>query len=208
MEAILDTYGITLTKDALHDNVKTYFESFGRLDTFEHTLEVVESVKLLKQTYDFDEDKCIIAAYLHDLGKVVENKEQVNFCRTFGHLLLKGEAQVPELLHQVTSKIIAFEIFGVRDEEILNAVGYHTTLKQDPNTTEKILFLAEKISWKDDSHKALVRELELGLQVSIDNGIYKYFQMMHDNREALKCYHKWSQEAYGYFKGKLDDRMI
>lgn len=203
-QILLDTYGLTLTKDILHDNVRTYFESFDKSETFEHTLDVVEAVKRLRKQYKFDEEKCIIAAYLHDLGRVVNTEEQVNFCKTFGHTALKGEEKVPQLLHQIASKIIAFEIFGIRDEEILEAIGHHTTLRQNPNLTEKIVFIADKISWRDNSHKNLVETLEKSLESSIDNGVYRYFELMHDNREQMKCYHKWSQEAYGYFKGIVD----
>ncbi len=201
-ELLLDTYGMILNDSILHENVNAYFEAFGESEIFQHTLDVIGVIRELSTRYEFDVDKCIIAAYLHDLGKVVRNEDQVNFCRSFGHVILKNEEDVPTLLHQIASKIIAVEIFGIRDEEILSAVGCHITLKQHPSTIEKILFIADKVSRKDKNNEILVNSL---FNESIDACIYNYFEMMHDNSATLKYYHKWSQEAYGYFKGILGE---
>ncbi len=42
---------------------------------------------------------------------------------------------------------MAQEIFGVTDTLILNAVGCHTTLRAQPTTLDKVLFVADKLVW-------------------------------------------------------------
>lgn len=205
-EILLDRYGKGLIVGELNDHVKVYLESFQRQDIYEHTLEVVDQVKCLHRDFDFDLDKCTVSAYLHDLGRVVPKKEMVYFCQSFGYLPLKGELYAPDLLHQVASKIIACEIFGIEDVEVLEAVACHTTLKMNPNQTEMILFLADKLSWNEDRFAYLKAKMRRGLEDSMEEGIFQYFEDMHKKREQLGYYHKLSQEAYGYFKGWLSEK--
>jgi HD superfamily phosphohydrolase YqeK len=204
-EILLDRYGKDLIDGELKEHVKVYLESFHCQDIYEHTLNVVDQVKVLHRQFDFNLDKCIISAYLHDLGRVVAKEEMVEFCQSFGYFPLKGEIQAPGLLHQVASKIIAAEIFGVQDKEVLEAVACHTTLKMHPNQSEMVLFLADKLSWDEERFSYLKLSINKGLEVSMEEGIFQYFQDMHKKRDHLSYYHKLSQEAYGYFKGVLSE---
>lgn len=205
-EILLDRYGKDLIDGELREHVKVYLESFECQDIYKHTLNVVDQVKVLHGRFDFDLDKCIVSAYLHDLGRVVPKEEMAQFCQSFGYSPLKGELQAPDLLHQVVSKIIATEIFGVKDTEVLEAVACHTTLKMHPNQTEMILFLADKLSWDQDRFSYLKSNINKGLEDSMEEGIFKYFEDMHKKRDHLSYYHKLSQEAYGYFKGILSEK--
>lgn len=203
---MLDKYGVTLTDDVLLQNIKEYLLSFGCDETFQHTLDVVDKVVTLSNQFEFDVDKCVVAAYLHDIGRVIDKNDLVQFCKAFGHPVLKGEMAAPGLLHQIASKIIAVEIFGIKDFEILDALACHTTLKQYPTQTDMVVFIADKLSWREDSYQTLVEGVKDALTVSIENAILYYFEDMHSRREELTYYHKWSQEAYGYFKGMLQGR--
>lgn len=203
---LLDCYGKDLIDGELREHVKMYLESFQCQDIYEHTLKVVDQVKNLHRQFDFDLDKCIISAYLHDLGRIVPKEEMTQFCQSFGYSPLKGEIQAPDLLHQVASKIIANEIFGVQDREVLEAVACHTTLKRNPNQIEMVLFLADKLSWDENQFSYLKSNINKGLEDSMEEGIFQYFQDMHKRREHLSYYHKLSQEAYGYFRGILSEK--
>jgi len=200
---LLDRYGMTLTHDFLKNNIEMYLLSFQKEEVFYHTLLVVKQVEALHKRFDFDLEKCIVGAYLHDIGRVIDKTDLVEFCRTFGYEPLRGEQEAPGLLHQVASKILATEIFGVEDKEILDALAYHTTLKQDPTRTDMVVFLADKLSWQEDDYRALVIDMHTALEHSLEQSVYCYFDALHRKRASLTYYHKYSQEAYGYLKGIL-----
>lgn len=81
--------------------------------------------------------KALLAAMLHDCGKYVPLSSS----------LLKGFSapeNVPEpVLHQYTGAYLAQHAFGVSDEEILDAIRYHTSGKVGMSELGMLIFLAD-----------------------------------------------------------------
>jgi nicotinate-nucleotide adenylyltransferase len=50
-----------------------------------------------------------------------------------------------KILHAYLGKTIAAKIYGIQDEDILNAIYYHTTSRYNCSNLEKIIFIADKI---------------------------------------------------------------
>ena len=85
------------------------------------------------------EEKALLAAALHDCGKYVPTDSP----------LLKG-FEAPEgvpapVLHQYTGAYLAEHIFGVKDEEILDAIRFHTSGREDMTPLGKLIFLADML---------------------------------------------------------------
>ena len=133
-------YIIKIDGVELHEKIEEYFKIFGGKDTFNHTLDVVEEVTKIADQFNLNRDKCIKAAYLHDIGRMVNNDDIVYLCRSFGQNITDDEEQVPWILHQKASKVIAEKVFGIDDKDILNAIGCHTTLKANPSDIEVAVF--------------------------------------------------------------------
>ncbi len=51
----------------------------------------------------------------------------------------------PQLLHGPVGAVVAREEYHIDDENILNAISYHTTGREGMNTLEKIIYLADFI---------------------------------------------------------------
>ena len=49
----------------------------------------------------------------------------------------------PPVLHQYTGAYLAEHCFGIDDEEILSAIRYHTSGRENMGTLEKLLFLSD-----------------------------------------------------------------
>ncbi len=81
--------------------------------------------------------KALLAAMLHDCGKYVPLSSP----------LLAGftpPTDVPEpVLHQYTGAYLAEHVFGITDGEILQAISYHTSGRENMGTLEKLLYLAD-----------------------------------------------------------------
>lgn len=181
---IISKYIIDFNSTSLEENIKLFFVKFGKLDIFIHTTEVVLEVERLALSYDLDVDKCKVAAYMHDLGRVVNHEEMAEFCSVFGHKFQVGEVENPSIIHQIASKILAREVFGVEDIEILNAIAVHTTLKANASHFEMAVFLADKLSRKEDTYQSLVFAMNQLANISLNEAVACYFNNMYENKAS------------------------
>lgn len=106
-----------------------------------HTANViVKAVELAKQT-GADVKKVELAALLHDIAKYEKVESYAGF-----EYPLKTYMPVPEQIrHQYLGAFIAQTKLGVTDEEVLDAIRYHTTARPNMGLVEKIVFLADLI---------------------------------------------------------------
>ncbi len=112
---------------------------------FEHTLGVTYTAACLAMCYDIDTERAEIAGLLHDCAKCLSNDKKVSLCKKQSIEINLTEAKNPFLLHAKAGAYLAEHKYGVRDEDILNAVRYHTTGRPGMSTLEKIVFIADYI---------------------------------------------------------------
>ena len=108
---------------------------------FEHTLRVADLATKLAHHYKVDADKTWLAAVLHDLEKNIsleENDDLVNF---YG--LDKKYLGNKNLSHSKLAAAVSRDKLGIDDEDILNAIAFHTTGRSDMSMLEKIIFVAD-----------------------------------------------------------------
>ena len=91
--------------------------------------------------------KAAIAGYLHDISAIFPNEVRIVVAEEFGIEILEEERKFPMIIHQKLSRVIAKEIFKVHDEETLNAICCHTTLRKHATKMDLVLFVADKIEW-------------------------------------------------------------
>lgn len=101
---------------------------------------VIEALKLARK-YKEDYKKAFLAALLHDVGKYkdLEYGVSLGLDRTFLESVKKP------VLHQYISSIMAEKLFNIHDEDILNAIKYHSTAREDMSKLEKIIYVADYI---------------------------------------------------------------
>lgn len=165
---------------------------------FLHTEGVVKTSVELCKIYGIDTEKAIIAGYLHDYTKYM-SKEEID------EIIIKESIQLNEvekrnyfLLHGYTSAVLARDEFGVKDEEILDAIRYHTFGRKNMTTFDMILYVADAIEperdypgvdklrelAKENLEKAYLQALDNSIKYVVDKG-----QMIHpgsiDSRNEL-----------------------
>ena len=128
---------------------------------YAHTMGVVESARELARIHGADEDKCALAALVHDCAKSLSAEELIDTVHRGKIPLYPGEESYTELLHAPAGAVIAKECFGITDAEILSAVRHHTIGKKDMSVMELIIYLADYIEPGRSMHEGLshVREL-------------------------------------------------
>ncbi|MCI8514840.1 MAG: nicotinate (nicotinamide) nucleotide adenylyltransferase [Lachnospiraceae bacterium] len=112
---------------------------------FAHTLGVARTAEELAAAYGADGEKAYLAGLLHDCAKDIPDKDQIHRAKMAGLTLSEQELLSPALIHAKLGAYYARERYGVRDEEILNAIRYHTTGRPAMTLLETILYIADYI---------------------------------------------------------------
>ena len=106
-----------------------------------HTKNVaVEAIRLAKK-YGADVQKAEIAALLHDIARNLSQEEMNRYVKE----LQLGDRYLDNknLAHSKVGVAIIKRDFGIEDQEILDAVAYHTTGRDGMTLMDKIIFLAD-----------------------------------------------------------------
>lgn len=112
---------------------------------FNHILGVEEMAVILADIYNIDKVKVITAALLHDIAKEYTLKECLDTLNKFNVYYDDMEGKSVELLHSKVAFAIAKYDFLIRDEDVLNAIKYHTTGRGEMTMIEKIIFVSDAI---------------------------------------------------------------
>lgn len=112
---------------------------------FEHTLGVAYTAAALAMKYDIDVENARLAGLLHDCAKQLTDDKRIELCQKYDLPMSQIEMDNPFLLHGKVGKLIANKKFGITDEDILNAICFHTTGRPAMSLLEKIIFVSDYI---------------------------------------------------------------
>lgn len=113
---------------------------------YEHTLSVAYTAASLAMVHGVDTNRAMIAGMLHDCAKCLSSKKLISLCKKHNLPMSEVEIQNPTaLLHAKAGSFLAHKKYGIEDEEVLNAIKYHTTGRPDMGKLEKILYIADYI---------------------------------------------------------------
>ena len=108
----------------------------------EHSLRVAELAAKRAVQLQIPERKAIEAALLHDCAKNLA----VDSPYLKGFTLPTEWGEVPkEVAHQFAGAFVCEKVFGIADEEVLNAVRYHTSGRPNMGSLEKLIFLSDML---------------------------------------------------------------
>ena len=127
------------------EEIRSQLKDILKPERYRHTTGVMYTAAALAMRYDADINKAMYAGLLHDCGKFTSGEEQIRLCRQHGILLTKSELEMPALVHAKLGAYYAETQYGVEDEEIINAIIYHTTGRPGMTMIEKIIYIADYI---------------------------------------------------------------
>ena len=114
-------------------------------DRFDHTLGVAYTSASLAMVHGANVEKALIAGFLHDCAKCLSHEEQLKICEKNNIELSDVERRNHSLLHAKAGIYIASTKYEIRDREILDAIRYHTTGRENMSLLEKIVYIADFI---------------------------------------------------------------
>ena len=112
---------------------------------YQHTLGVMYTCACLAMVHGYDLQAAQCAGLLHDSAKCIPTKKKLKMCAQNNVQITEFEEAHPFLIHAKLGAYIAREKYGVTDQEILNAITYHTTGRPEMAKLEKIVYIADYI---------------------------------------------------------------
>ena len=110
---------------------------------YKHSLCVADEALRLAKKYGGDEGKCYLAGLLHDITKNAPAEEHLKLFSDFGIILSSVEQKAIKLWHAMSGALYVEHILGIKDNELITAIRYHTTARANMTLTDKILYLAD-----------------------------------------------------------------
>lgn len=181
------------------DNELNHYKKIlkGKLNDkrYEHSLCVADEAKRLALKYGGDSEKCFKAGLLHDITKNISDSDHLKIFETFGIILSRIERDAQKLWHAMSGAAYLKYVLGETDDEIIDAVRFHTTAKADMSLTAKILYLADFTSRDRDYPD--VDEIRRLVDISLDSAfVYALQYSICDLVECKKPVHPDTLEAY------------
>lgn len=113
---------------------------------FYHSLCVSESAVILAQRFGADVHKAEVAGILHDITKESTPSAQLEIIDKAKMNITDFEKSQVKFYHQISGAAFAKAELGIDDDEILNAIRYHTTGRANMSLLEQVVYLADFIS--------------------------------------------------------------
>ena len=133
-------------------DTEKYLKYLDNLSEFRrvHSLNVAEEAVRYAKKYGADVEKARIAGLLHDVTKETDGETQLKIIENGGIMLSELEKASPKLWHAISGACYVRDVIGIDDEDILNAIRYHTTGRAGMSQLEKLVFLADFTSAERD----------------------------------------------------------
>lgn len=110
---------------------------------FQHTLRVKDTAVELAKIFGEDIEKASVAGFYHDCAKIRDEEILLEECKKYNIEISEEMQKSPQILHGLLGAEIARVKYDVDDEDVLNAIRYHTTGRENMSKLEKIVFLAD-----------------------------------------------------------------
>lgn len=160
-----------------------------------HTECVANKAVELAKIYNVNSDKAYLAGLLHDITKQQDIETQLKMIKDFDIIYNNVEKESYKLYHSISGYIYVKTILKIEDEDILNAIKYHTTGRKDMSVLEKIVFVADSIS-EDRKYKEVEKLRELAI-INLDLCLLELLKMLINklfnnnskiNIDTFECY--------------------
>ena len=169
-------------------------------DRLWHTLGVMQMSASLAIRYDYPMERAQLAGLLHDCAKCIPAKKKLKICKENKIPVTGFEREHTFLLHAKVGAWVAREKYSVTDPEILSAITWHTTGKEDMTLLEKIVYIADYIEPARNKAPRLPEIRKIAFE-DLDRCMYA---ILHDTLEYLdgdpQDIDQATIRAYDYYK--------
>ncbi|OGI00008.1 MAG: hypothetical protein A2Y25_02190 [Candidatus Melainabacteria bacterium GWF2_37_15] len=123
-----------------------------------HSLGAEETARELAVQFSVDVEKAALAALIHDNAKCIPYEDVLQIIKENNFSIDENIKSNKKVVHAYLGALLAEKELNIKDEDVLNAVRFHTTGRPNMTMLEKVVFLADKI-------EANTRELDFREEV-------------------------------------------
>ena len=144
-----ETLDLSLIPDYLHeliistgDYYKRKLREMMNYHRYCHSLQVAKVAKDIAIANNYNVNKAFLASLLHDCAKDISKDVEL---KIMNDKFKKYMNEKPLVYHQFVGSVIVKDVFKINDEEIIDAIKWHTTGNENMSTLAKIVYAADKI---------------------------------------------------------------
>jgi predicted HD superfamily hydrolase involved in NAD metabolism len=143
-----------------------------------HVRRVVKEAVSLAGFWDVDPERVELACWAHDLFRHLSPEDQVRQARDVGIEPTIADLASPIVLHGPSAACVARDRFGVRDDDVLEAIASHTLGIPHMTLIAKVLLLADKFEPRKRKRRPALKDIRRLARRDLDL--------------ALLCWADWS----------------
>lgn len=186
------------------DKMKKRVQDHLDKERYEHTMGVMYTAAAMAMCYQVDMEKALIAGLLHDCAKCLSSDKKLRLCEKYGIIISESERRNPGLLHAKLGAYIAKTKYDVEDQEIVDAIAYHTTGRPSMTLLDKIVYIADYLEPNRNMAPNLTEVRKLAFE-DIDECLYL---ILKDSLAYLKTRNEvidpMTEQTYYYYKKELN----
>ncbi len=184
--------------------LQAYVKDHVKPSRYLHIEGVMEAALILSDLYGGNRDTIALAALCHDMLKDHEDSKLLELILRYGEVPA-DDGNSPQILHAQAGAIYLEHVCCIKNEELLNAVRYHTTGRAQMGLTEKIIFIADYI--EKGRNFPGVEELRKLAQENLDKAVLTALSGTIKHLESLnKPVAAISRSAMEYYERVLKER--
>lgn len=174
---------------------------------FWHSISVAITSVTLADIYGEDKDNCLIAGLLHDFCKSLKLDELLIECEKYGVVLSEEDRMADGCIHGFLAAKKCKVLFNINDE-IYDAIYYHTCGRPNMTTLEKIIYIADFIEplrrFRDkisDIRKLAYKDIDAAIVFATEKSL-EFLK----NRE--KFIHSNTIKTHDYYQNLIGNRRF
>ena len=162
-----------------------------------HSVNVATEAQRLAKKYGADIEKAKLAGTLHDITKETPSNDQLEIINNSGIELNFVESFSPKLWHAIAGAGFVRDVMGIDDEDVFNAIRYHTSGRAEMSLLEKCVFIADFTGAERDydgvdemralADKSLAEAMAFGLSFSLSDLAKRRLAI---DPNSLACYNE------------------
>ena len=130
------------------EQARKWIKSRLNEEKYFHSLGAEETARELACMFSVDPEKAAFAALIHDNAKNISYKKALELIKINNFDIdenIKTNFFFKKLIHAHVGACLAQKELSVSDEDILNAIKFHSTGRPNMSMLEKIVYIADKI---------------------------------------------------------------
>lgn len=180
------------------DDLRCVSYSMVNAKRLAHIRGTEEEAARLARRWGADEERMRRAAILHDCTKYLSHEEHLAICDQYGVELDALERATDKLLHAKSGAALTRYVFG--QDDIYDAILYHTTARAGMSLEEKLLYIADYMEPNRSfpevgelrrlAYTDLDGAVGMGASLSMQEMVQRGKELHHDTRGAYEFYGK------------------